>query len=54
MKNFVLLSILGVILASCAGSDKLNNYGFTGDVISKTDTVYNVVYKLKYGTLRFT
>lgn len=45
MKNFVLLTILGVILVSCAGSDKLNNYGFTGDVISKTDTVYNVVYK---------
>ena len=45
MKNFVFLTILGVILVSCAGSDKLNNYGFTGDVISKTDTVYNVVYK---------
>lgn len=45
MKNFAFLLVLGIILASCSNGEKLNNYGFTGDIISKTDTVYNVVYK---------
>lgn len=47
MKNIyiLVLMLISISLYSCSKSGKLNDYGFSGSVISKTDTTYNVIFK---------